>query len=44
VHRLRLLERGELFRGRPTFGVAVSLLLAAIGLGMAIYLLVLTRS
>lgn len=44
VRRLRLLERGELFRARPTFGVAVSLLLALIGLGMATYLLVLARS
>jgi putative membrane protein len=44
VHRLRLLARGELFRTRPTFGVAVSLLLALIGLGMAAYLLVLARS
>jgi putative membrane protein len=44
VHRLRLLERGELFRARPTFGVAVSLLLALIGLGMATYLLVLAHS
>lgn len=44
VHRLSLLERGELFRARPTFGVAVSLLLALIGLGMATYLLVLARS
>lgn len=44
VRRLRALERGELFRLRSTFGVVVSLLLAAIGLGMAVYLLVLARA
>ena len=39
VRRLRTLERGELFRPRPTFGALVALLLALIGLGMAAYLL-----
>lgn len=43
VRRLHTLQRGELFRLRATFGVVVSLLLALIGLGMAVYLLVLAR-
>ncbi len=43
VRRLRRLARGELFHPRPHFGVVVSLGLAAIGLGMAVYLLVLAR-
>jgi putative membrane protein len=43
VRRLRVLARGELFAVRPAFGVAVSLLLALIGLGMAAYLLMLAH-
>jgi putative membrane protein len=43
TRRLRALERGELFVPRPLFGVTVSLVLAAIGLGMAAYLTILAR-
>jgi putative membrane protein len=41
VRRLRMLGRGQLFSPRPHFGVAVALGLAAVGIGMAIHLLVL---
>jgi putative membrane protein len=41
ARRLRSLERGELFVPQPTFGVIVALLLAAIGFGMAVYLMIL---
>lgn len=41
TRRLRSLARGEIFVPGPTFGVTVSLVLAAIGLGMAVYLTVL---
>ncbi len=41
VRRLRMLARGQLFSPRPHFGVAVALGLAAVGIGMAIHLLVL---
>ncbi len=43
IRRLRALARGDLFAIRPTFGVAVSMLLALIGLGMAVYLLALAH-
>jgi putative membrane protein len=39
VRRLATLERGRLFRPRPWVGLAVTLLLALIGAGMAGYLL-----
>lgn len=38
VRRLRALARGRVFVPRPAFGVVVAALLAAIGVGMAIYL------
>jgi putative membrane protein len=41
TRRLRSLARGELFIPGPVFGVTVSLVLAAIGLGMAVYLMIL---
>lgn len=41
TRRLRTLAHGELFTPRPTFGVTVALLLAAIGLGMTLYLMIL---
>jgi putative membrane protein len=43
TRRLRSLARGEVFVPRPTFGVVVSLVLAAIGFAMAVYLTVLGR-
>ncbi len=43
TRRLRTLARGEIFVPRPTFGVTVSLVLAGIGLGMAVYLTVIAR-
>lgn len=43
ARRLRTLSQGELFVPGPRFGVTVALVLAAIGLGMAAYLLVLAR-
>ena len=39
ARRLRALARGELFGPKPAFGVVLSLVLAAIGLAMAVYLL-----
>lgn len=41
TRRLRSLARGELFAARPVFGVTVALVLAAIGLGMTAYLVIL---
>ncbi len=43
ARRLRTLDRGEVLRPRPLFGVLVALALALIGLGMATYLLVFAR-
>jgi inner membrane protein YidH len=41
ARRIASLDRGEIFRPRSRFGVLVALLLAAIGIGMASYLLLL---
>jgi putative membrane protein len=43
TRRLRSLGRGELFIPGPVFGVTVSLVLATIGFGMAVYLVALAR-
>jgi putative membrane protein len=43
ARRLAMLDRGEIVRPRPLFGVAIALLLALIGLGMASYLLILAE-
>ena len=42
VWRLRRLTGGHLFQPRPHFGVAVSIVLAAIGIAMTVYLVVLS--
>jgi putative membrane protein len=42
VWRLRRLAGGRLFQPRPIFGVAVSIVLAAIGIAMTAYLVVLS--
>ena len=39
ARRVALIDRGEIFRPRSSFGVVVALLLALIGIGMALYLL-----
>lgn len=41
IGRLRMLKEGTVFRPNPTFGVALSLALAAIGFAMTAYLLTL---
>jgi putative membrane protein len=43
ARRMAMLNDGEIFRPRARFGVGVALLLAAIGVGMASYLLLLAR-
>ena len=43
VGRLRRLDSGRLFQPRPLFSVAVSIVLAAIGIAMTAYLIVLSR-
>jgi len=42
VWRLHRLEGGRLFQPRPIFGVTVSIVLAAIGIAMTAYLVVLS--
>jgi putative membrane protein len=43
LHRIRRLARGESITPRPVFGIAVALVLAAVGVAMVVYLLRLGR-